>query len=130
MNELAPNHVKGAQLLSGIWSIWLNSAETKKELIEGNCSLTIGNHRVFIYGDYPVIVRQPPTEKVLFKNVPFYVNDDDLLKFMYSSPDMNVQTKRIIPARLRNNRRELTPYLSGFIYVKAIFVGFYHQSSA
>ena len=33
---------------------------------------------------------------------------------------MKVQTNRIIPARLRNRNRELTPYLSGdrFIYVR------------
>ena len=61
-------------------------------------------------------MRRPLTEKVLFK----IVSDDDLLKFVYSSPDKNVQTKRIIPARLRNKKRELTPYLSGdrFLYVR------------
>ena len=68
-------------------------------------------------------MRYPPTEKVLFLNVPFHVSDDDLLKYMHSLPDMKVQTKRIIPARLRNNKRELTPYLSGdrFLYVKGDF---------
>ena len=67
-------------------------------------------------------MRRPPTEKV-FLNVPFHVRDDDLLKYMYSIPDMKVQTKRIIPARLRNNKRELTPYLSGdrFLYVRGDF---------
>ena len=68
-------------------------------------------------------MRRPSTEKILFKNVPFYVSDDDLLKFMYSLPDMKVQTKRINPARLRNIKRELIPYLSGdrFPYVRGGF---------
>ena len=123
VNEIIPGNVNGAQLISGIWSVWLVSLEAKNYLIEGNFSLTIGNHRIFIYGEYPVIVRRPPTEKVLFKNVPFHVSDDELLKYMYSSPDMYVHTKRIIPARLRNKKRELTPYLSGdrFLYVRGDF---------
>ena len=113
MNDLIPDNVKGAQLITGIWSIWLRSPEIRNYLLEGNFSLSIGKHRVFIHGEYPIIVRRPPTEKVLFKNVPFRVSDDDLLTYMYALPDMKVQTKRIIHARLRNNKRELTPYLSG-----------------
>ena len=48
------------------------------------------------------------------------MSDDDLLKYMYALPDVNVQNRRIIPARLRNSKRELTPYLSGdrFLYVR------------
>ena len=48
------------------------------------------------------------------------MSDDDLLKYMYALPDVNVKTRRIIPARLRNSKREFTPYLSGdrFLYVR------------
>ena len=78
---------------------------------------------MLLYGEYPIIVRPPPTEKVLFKAVPFHVSDDDLLEYMYSNPDIKIQTKRIIPARLRNHKRELTPYLSGdrFLYIRGDF---------
>ena len=57
MKELTPDHVRGAQLINGLRSIWPRSTETKNYIIEGNFSLTIGNNRVFIYGDYPIIVR-------------------------------------------------------------------------
>ena len=68
-------------------------------------------------------MRRPPTEKVILKNVPFHVNDEDLLKYMYSLPDVSIQTKHIIPARLRNETSELTPYLSGdeFLYIRGDF---------
>ena len=68
-------------------------------------------------------MRRAPIEKVIFKNVPFHVNDDDLLKYMYSLPDVNVQTKHIIPARLRNEKSELTYYLSvdRFPYIRGDF---------
>ena len=100
VNELTPTQVRSAQLFTGIWSIWLKSVETNNYLFDGKFSLSIGNPRIFIYGEYPVIMRRAQTEKV----VPFHVNDDDLLKYMYSPPDVNVQTKHIIPARLRNEK--------------------------
>ena len=117
MKELTPDHVRGDQLINGIW---LRSNDIKNYLIEGNFSLSIGNNCVFIYGEYPIIVRRPPSEKVIFKNVSFHVHDDNLLNYIYSLPDMKVQTKFRIPARLRNMNRELTPYLSGnrFLYVR------------
>ena len=102
-NTLIPDNVIGAQLINGIWAIWLKTTEAKNYLLEGGCS--IGHHRVLLYGEYPIIVRRPPTEKVLFKAVPFHVSDDDLLEYMYSNPDIKIQTKRIIPARLRNHKR-------------------------
>ena len=36
MNDLIPEHVKGAQLMTGIWSICLRSPETKNYLLEGS----------------------------------------------------------------------------------------------
>ena len=66
MNELTPDHVRGAQLINGIWSIWLRSDETKNYIIEGNFTITIGNNRVFIYEYYPIIVRRPQSEKNIF----------------------------------------------------------------
>ena len=32
---------------------------------------------------------------------------------MFTLPDMNVHNRRLIPTRLKNMNRELTPYLSG-----------------
>ena len=42
---------------------------------------------------------------------------------MFTLPDMNVHTRCLIPVRLRNINRELTPYLSGdrFLYVRGDF---------
>ena len=50
MNDLMPDNVKDAQLITGIWSIWLRSPEIRNYLLEGNFSLSIGKHRVFIHG--------------------------------------------------------------------------------
>ena len=53
VNELTPTQVKGAQLFTGIWSIWLKSVETKNYLLDGQLSLSIGNQRIFVYGSTP-----------------------------------------------------------------------------
>ena len=46
------------------------------------------------------------------------MSDGDLLEYIYSKPNIKIQTKRVIPAQIRNHERGLTPFLSGdrFIY--------------
>ena len=49
------------------------------------------------------------------------MSDDDILEYVSSQPNINMQTKRVIQARIRNNKRVLTPFFSGerFIYVRS-----------
>ena len=67
MNELVPDHVRSAQQFNGIWSIWLRSTETKSYLLEGNFSLSIGNHCVFLYGKCPIVVKRFRQKKLFSK---------------------------------------------------------------
>ena len=122
-DAIVHGHVKGqgAQLINGIWTICLMSEYAKNFLVEGNYSLQLREKKITIYETYPIIARRPPTEKVIFKDIPFHVSDDDILEYVSSQPDIKMQTKRVIHARIRNNKRELTPFLSGerFIYVRS-----------
>ena len=59
---------------------------------------------------------------VTFKDLPFHVEDKDIFAHLYSQPDIQITKKNIIHAKLRNQQRELTPFLSrgrGFVYIKA-----------
>ena len=117
-NELVRDHVHGALLSNGIWTILLKSHGAKQFLTDKY--LLVRNRKISIYGEYPIINRRPPTERVLFKDLPFHVSDDDILDYLYRFPDITVHSKNIIPARIRNEKNELTPYLSGdrFLYVR------------
>ena len=78
-------------------------------------------HKAQLYDEYPTVTRRVTTEKVTFKDLPFHVEDKDILAYIYSQPDIQITTKNIIQAKLRNQQRELTPFLSGerFVYIKA-----------
>ena len=53
-------------------------------LIEGDYWLQIRNKQIPIYENYPIVSTRPPTEKVLFRDIPFHVSDEDLLEYIYS----------------------------------------------
>ena len=122
-NELVPDHVQGALISNGIWTILLKSIRAKDFLIDEGKKLEVRNIKIPIYKEYPIIARRPPTERVLFKDLPFHVSDNDILDYLYSTPEVKLQNKKVIPARIRNQKSELTPYLSGdrFIYVRGDF---------
>ena len=85
--------------------------------------LTIHDCNVKIYEQYPLSNRIIPSEKVLFKDVPFEVNDKDLMDYIISQPGMHVKNRNMIHARLRNREGELTSFYSGdrFLYIKGGF---------
>ena len=115
-NELVRGHVHGALLSNGVWTILLKSNEAKKFLSDGNKYLLVRNRKIPIYGEYPIITRRAPTERVLFKDLPFHVSEEDILDYLYSMPDIKIHSRHIIPARIRNQKSELTPYISLGIY--------------
>ena len=47
------------------------------------------------------------------------MSDEDLLEYIYSQPNIKIETKQVIQALIRNHKRDLTPFLSGdrFIYI-------------
>ena len=105
-DAIVQEHVKGAQLINGIWTICLKSEYARNFLIEGEYSLQIRNPKIPIYKKYPIVSRRPFTEKVLFKDTLFHVSDEDLLEYIYSQPNIKIQTKRVIAAQIINHKRE------------------------
>ena len=114
--------IKGAQLINGIWIICLKSEYARHFLIEGEYSLQIRNQKIPIYEKYPIVSRRPLTEKVLFNDILFHMSDEDLPEYIYSQPNIKIKTKRVIPAQIKNHKRELIPFLSGdrFIYFRRV----------
>ena len=71
-DAIVHEHVKGAQLINGIWTICLTSEYDRHFLIERD-----KKPKNSIYEKYPIVSRRHPTEKVLFKDIPFHVSDED-----------------------------------------------------
>ena len=59
-----------------------------------------------------------PNEKLVFKDIPFSVNDEEIIKFLNNQPGIIVKSG-VIAARIRDNENKLTPFYSGdkFVYV-------------
>ena len=121
--QLVPKHVVGAQLRNGVWTIRLKSEDARVHLIENMKCLNILNSNVKIHEQYPLINRMIPSEKIPFKDVPFEVNDRDLMDYVTLEPHMHVKNINIIHVRLRNRDGELTSFCSGdrFLYVRGGF---------
>ena len=117
--EMVNGQISGALLLNGIWTIQIKTNQARRTLLEDVKILNIRRQRVELHDDYPVISRVVPSEKVTFRDLPFEVEDADILDYLYSCPDIRIKTKNILHARMRNANRELTPFYSGerFIYI-------------
>ena len=115
--------VIGTQFYNGVWSIWLRSVEDRLSLIKNVNYLHVNNRDVPFYNSYP-IAKNVPNEKILFRDIPIGVSDDDIMGFLHSQLGMIVKTG-IIPARL------LTSFLSGdrFVYVRSNFSPALHPTA-
>ena len=111
--EIVPRHVAGAQLRDSVWTIRLKSFEAKEHLIENIKVLNIQNSKINIHEQYSTINTAVPSEKNLFKDIPFEISDNVLMDYVHSQPDIHVKIRNMIHARLRNKAGQLTPFHSG-----------------
>ena len=120
MASIVSGDIGGAMLLEGIWTIRIRTHQARATLIDKVKVVTIRNQQIELYDEYPIVTKLIPGEKVLFKDLPFEVDDRDILDYVYSCGDIQVKTKAILHARMRNHNGELTPFYSGdrFIYIK------------
>ena len=123
VNELVRNNVDGAQNRDCIWSIWIKSQEARMFLIREVKFLIIRRQRIKLHDAYPIIqTRYPSEKKFILRDLPFDVDDVDILDYLYSQPDIHVKNRNLIHARIRNKKRELTPFHSGerFFYMSEV----------
>ena len=78
------------------------------------------NINIELHSDYP-ITKPAPNEKIVFRDIPIGVRDDEILEFLNKQPGIVLKTD-VINGRIRDNDR-LTQFLSGekFVYVKGKF---------
>ena len=129
INHHVPNQTLGAQMVRGIWTIWLKSTRAKKFIMEHVKVLTINHVDVDIHDRYPS-TKNIPNEKILFKDLPLHVRDSEILEFLHGQPGVSVRSK-IISSRIRDSDNKLSPFYSGdrFVYVKGNFSPVLHTSA-
>ena len=63
IEQIVPGQTLGAQLIKGVWSVWLRSIRAKCYLAETIRDLEIGGVKISMYDTYPVS-KPIPNEKV------------------------------------------------------------------
>ena len=124
-----PGQTLGAQMVRGIWSISLKSDRARKFMIHEVKTLKMINEEITIYEHYPP-ARSIPNEKILFKDLPFHVSNEEIIDFLKDQPGIIVKSG-IISARIRDNNNRLTSFYNGdrFVFVKGQFKPALHTSA-
>ena len=118
----------GAQWTNGIWSVWLKNDIAQSFLINTAKTLNVYKHKVEIHRDYPTS-KPPPNEKIIFKDIPIDVSDEDIINYLRNHPGIVLKTD-VIHGRIRDEKNNiLTQFLSGdrFVYVKGNFSPVLHS---
>ena len=119
--KLANGQILGAQCMNGVWAIRIKSVAARSHIINNIKHLQINNINIDIHNKYPTAT-SVPNEKIVFRDVPFNVHDQDILQYLHNQPGVFVKTG-VMAAKLRDKNNKLTNYLSGdrFVYVKGKF---------
>ena len=128
-NVHIPDQTLGAQLVKGIWTIWVKSNRAQQFIMDHVKVLRINYIDVDIYDQYPSH-RNIPNKKILFKDLPLHVRDGEILDFFSNQPGINVRSK-VIASRIRDDSNSLTPFSSGdrFVFVKGKFSPALHRNA-
>ena len=127
VNQHVPGQTLGAQLVRDVWSIWLKDIRAREYMTTIIKAIDINGRTVDVHDIYPTS-KSIPNEKVVFKDIPFSVNDK-IIKFLNDQPGITVKSG-VISARIRDNDNKLTPFYNGykFVYVKGLFSPSIHNT--
>lgn len=117
IDRIRPDSTLGSQFYNGVWSIWLKSQDAYSDLSKVK-QFELDGITISLHDGYPIF-RHLPNEKVLFKDLPFWVNNDDIIDYLNNQPGIEVKSA-VHYATFRDHQNKLTPYLSGdrFVYIK------------
>ena len=121
VNQHVTGQTLGAHLLRDVWCIWLKDIRAREYLTTTVKVIDIKGRLIDIHDIYPTS-KAIPNEKLVFKDTPFSVNDEEMIKFLDNQPGIIVKSG-VITARIWDNDNKLTPFYSGdkFVYVKGLF---------
>lgn len=115
--------VKGAQLINGIWRLYLHSLEAKTDLLTKGFS--VRGKRVPIYEQNPrhINTSDPDVkvEKITMKDIPLSVDNKAVEDFFSGFPQVKLTSEVMHSKERRPDTGRLTNYLNGDRYVFAIW---------
>ena len=114
-----PRQIIGAQYTNGIWALSMRTQDARAFMLNDVKELDFSKKKVELYDKYPTS-KIVPNEKILFKDFPFSVSDNELLDYLNNQPGIHVKTG-MIAGRLRDKSNKLTQFLSGDVQLLHVF---------
>ena len=128
INDIVPGQPIGSQHYNGVWTISLRSTKARDHL-DALKYIEYDNVRIELFANYPTS-KPVPNEKIIFKDLPFWVKDQEILDFLGTKEGITVKSG-VISARLRDRNNQLTQFYSGdrFVFVKGNFSPALHPTA-
>ena len=119
INKIAPESAICAQRMGAYWHLFATDDESRDAILTAG-GLSVANTLITVYDTLPV-VRQIPNERIVFKNVPFDVNNDVIKDFLKKHNQIVLKSD-IMLVKIRDGN-ELTSFYNGdrFAYVRGQF---------
>ena len=116
INNIVHGQPVCAQLINGIWSIWLKSVEVRNHLVELKM-ITPDNISIVLFSTYH-LSKPVPNDKIILSELPFWVRDQEIIDLLSQHPGIIVKSG-VIVSRHRDEHNRLTEYYSGdrFVFV-------------
>lgn len=113
----------GAQYQNGVWAIYVKSTAGRLHMIDQIKYITIDSTNITIYDSYPKLTKKVPTEMIIFKDVPWNMDDRDIMSFLNKQEGITVASRDVMFSRIRDESGKLTQFYSGdrFVYVHGKF---------
>ena len=78
--------------------------------------------KIFLHASDPFLSQNIPSEKIIFRDVPFDCNNSHIMNYLRTQPQIRIRSD-VITGKIRNANNELTEFLNGdrYVYVEAGF---------
>ena len=105
-NQHVPDQTIGAQLVQGVWSIWIKDPRARDYMLSTVKMIELEGRPIEIHDLYPTS-KVIPNEKIVFKDLPPAVDDTTIIQYLNKQPGIFVKSG-VIWARIRDENNRLT----------------------
>ena len=119
-NTMVPSHCKCVQQVKGLWKIYPATIEARNKLLESG--IMFKKHKISLLDRDPFLTDKIPSEKIIFRDVPLDVPDDEVIQFLREHSNVTLRSS-IVCDRIRDNNNHLTDCFNGnrHVYVQSGF---------
>ena len=123
LDYYVPGYILSVQPCDGVWKIWVRTDSAREHLLKVISTFKFNNRTIELHDENPLHVPQIPSEKLIIKDLPLDLPNEDILEFLEKQHPHIIVRSNVILARVPSRDNNLTHFYSGdrVIYVKQGF---------